>query len=319
MALVFRGATPYCYANSLAMVMGSAAAAPAPPPSALEVLTGSPFGAQWEENGLPFFDPPGWDPDLGLDRALDLLGWTCRSTGGGDGAAAVRRLRDATRSGPALVGPVDMGLLLHQPGAAGTADGTDHWVVVLAVEGDEVVFHDPEGFPFVTLPVAAFVAAWNSCEVRFARPFTLRSEFRRVREVDILDAVRNSLPAARRWVSGGGPDSGFRTRGDAGRGPSGAVEQLADRVRAGLDDRTRAHLVDFAVRVGTRRLADASYWLAEAGARDAAGIADRQARLLGGAQYHLVAGDTETAAAALRQLAGTYGEMGAALGEPSGR
>ncbi|MET8830923.1 hypothetical protein ABZX40_29245 [Streptomyces sp. NPDC004610] len=310
MALAFRGATPYCYSNSLAMVMGSAA----PAPSALEVLTGSPFGAQWEENGLFFFDPPGWDPDLGLDRALDLLGWTCRTTGGGDETQAVRRLRDATRSGPAVVGPVDMGLLLHQPGAAGRAEGADHWVVVLAVEDGEVVFHDPEGFPFATLPLPAFVAAWNSREVHFARPFTLRSEFRRVRHVDVLDAVRNSLQAARRWISGGGPDGEFRTRRDAGQGPSGAVERLADRVRAGLDDRTRAHLVEFAVRVGTRRLADASLWLAEVGARDAAGVAARQARLLGGVQYGLVAGDTETAAATLGQLAGTYGEMEAALG-----
>ena len=36
------GSGPYCYANSLAMMLGSAA----PGPAVIEVLTGSPFGAE---------------------------------------------------------------------------------------------------------------------------------------------------------------------------------------------------------------------------------------------------------------------------------
>ncbi|MEU9338508.1 hypothetical protein AB0D49_36060 [Streptomyces sp. NPDC048290] len=304
MELEFAGATPYCYANSLAMMLNSAA----PAPSAIEVLTGSPFGAQWATGGLPYFDPPGWDPDLGLDRAADLLGWTCRHTAGGDATAAMARLRAAARSGPVLVGPVDMGLLTHQPEAAGTADGTDHWVVVLDVTDDLVVFHDPEGFPFATLPADIFAAAWDSRAVEFAAPFTLRSEFRRVRDVDVLDAVRNSLPAARIWLSADGPD------GEPGGGAAEAVERLAARVRAGLDAATRAHLTGFAVRVGTRRLSDAALWLGRAGASEAAEVAGRQARLLGSAQYGLAVGDGDRAATALERLAGTYAELRGALG-----
>jgi hypothetical protein len=63
------------------MVLG----ADAPPPSAIEVLTGAPFGAQVVEGALPYFDPLGWEPDLGLDQAVGLLGWSCRKVGGGEG------------------------------------------------------------------------------------------------------------------------------------------------------------------------------------------------------------------------------------------
>ena len=64
------GSGPYCYANSLAMALGP----DAPSPSVIEVLTGSPFGFELLAGRLPLFDPYGWDPDHGLDDAIDLLG-----------------------------------------------------------------------------------------------------------------------------------------------------------------------------------------------------------------------------------------------------
>jgi hypothetical protein len=303
MVPAFHGSSPYCYSNSLAMVLRDQS----PPPSAIEVLTGSPFGAQWPEGALPHFDPLGWDPDLGLDRAVELLGWTCRRTSGGDAAEAVGRLRRACGSGPVLVGPVDTGLLPHQPWSAGEAGGGDHWVVVLDVDDEEVLFHDPDGFPFATLPVDAFAAAWNSLLVECASPFTMRSDFRRVRQVDVLAALRTTLPAARRWLAGGGQGEPAAPGGDLRA--AAAVARLASHLPAGLDDRTRSHLANFAVRVGARRLSDASWWLAEVGAPEAAAIAGRQARLLGAAQYGLVAGETRAAAAALRQLAAGYDDL----------
>lgn len=303
MTPAFSGSSPYCYSNSLAMVLG----AESPAPSAIEVLTGSPFGAQWAEGALPHFDPLGWDPDLGLDQAIDLLGWTCRRTSGGDVTEAIGRLRQAGRSGPVLVGPVDIGLLLHQPWSAGEASGGDHWVVVLDVDDEKVLFHDPDGFPFATLPIGAFAAAWNSRLVECAGPFTMRSDFRRVRQVDVLAALRSSLPAAQRWLAGGRHDERPAPPGALGAGA--AVERLAACMPAGLDERTRSHLAGFAVRVGARRLSDASLWLAEVDAPDAAEIAGVQARLLGSVQYSLVAGETQAVAATLQLLAATYDDL----------
>src|SRR5687768_14907354 len=101
MTMQYVGSGPYCYANSLAMVMG----AEAPEPSAIEVLTGSPFGTTFIA-GLPYFSPAGWDPDIGLDPAIAALGWACERTAGGDAAEAIDRLRAGAEAGPVLVGPV---------------------------------------------------------------------------------------------------------------------------------------------------------------------------------------------------------------------
>jgi hypothetical protein len=293
-SVMYIGSGPYCYANSLAMVLGAGA----PEPSAIEVLTGSPFGFQLQD-GAAFFDPQGWDPDIGLDVALDLLGWTCVRRAGGSAADAVQRLRDA--DGPVLVGPLEMGLLGHQPGS-GAAIGADHFVVVTAVTAATVHFHDPEGFPFATLPVDEFVAAWKSVSFPYpAEPFTMRERFRRVRAVDVRDAVRASLPAARRRLT---PDGGS---------PAAAVEGLARLVAGGLTAEQAGHLVHFAVKVGARRLGDAATWLARLDLADAAAVAGHQGRLVGGLQYPLVRGDRDATLALLRDLAPLYADLDGAL------
>ena len=91
------------------------------------VLTGSPFGIQLLGAGRPLFDPLGWDPGIGIDAVLSLLGWTCQRSHRTHPAIALQNLRAALAEGPALVGPVEMGLLRHHPDAAG-ATGADHYV-----------------------------------------------------------------------------------------------------------------------------------------------------------------------------------------------
>jgi hypothetical protein len=38
------------------------------------VLTGSPFGLELLGGRRPLFNPLGWDPQIGIDAGLDLLG-----------------------------------------------------------------------------------------------------------------------------------------------------------------------------------------------------------------------------------------------------
>jgi hypothetical protein len=192
------------------------------------VLTGSPFGFHLG-GGLAWFDPLGWDPEQGFDTAIDLLGWTCERASGGTAADAVERLRAA--DGPVFVGPVEFGLLLHHPDSGAVLD-SDHFMVVTAVTDDLAHFPDPHGFPHATLPVDEFVAAWESVTFEYsAEPFTMRSGFRRVRDVAVTDALRASLPATRRLL---GPD---------GESPGAAVERFAGLVAAGLSPQHEGHLV----------------------------------------------------------------------------
>ncbi|WP_028933719.1 hypothetical protein [Pseudonocardia spinosispora] len=292
MSTPYIGSGPYCYANSLAMSLGADAA---PSASVIEVLTGSPFGMSMADPSQPFFDPDGWTPEIGLDAAIELLGWTCTTV---TGEPAADRLR---RAGPLLVGPVSMEHLAHLPDA-GDLVGADHFLVVLGVDGDVVRFHDPQGFPFATLPVGNFLDAWRAESVGYPHePFTMRTEFHKVRDVPIRDALTNSLPNAKNWL----------TRGNS----AAAAHQLAEAIEMGLNEELRAHLVQFAIKVGAHRLVDAATCLGGAGHPGVAEVLGRQAVIVGALQYPVLVDDRPRAAALLRKLADGYSELMKALSD----
>ncbi|MGW5676699.1 hypothetical protein ACWEV4_16725 [Streptomyces sp. NPDC003860] len=303
----YAGSGPYCYTHSLTMAVG---AERMPSPTVVETLTGSPFGVQLIGGTLPMFDPYGWDPELGLNQAVELLGLSCRHACGGTPAEALARLREAAARGPVLVGPVDMGLLLYRPGTPDPGFG-DHYVVVLAVEGPEdesatVLLHDPQGHPYATTSAAAFVEAWRAEKVAYVdEPFVMRTDFVRERDVTDEEALRASLPGAVAWLAG---------RDDlpvpAGTlGGAAAVEGLAELVAQGLDPELRGLLSEFVIRVGTRRLSDAADCLAHLDLTAAARVAAGQARILGSLQEPLVTGDDDGLRAGLARLAPGYGTL----------
>ena len=303
--IAYLGSGPYCYSNCLAMMLGPHA----PSPSVIEVLTGSPFGVELIAGEQPQFNPYGWDPDLGLDAAIDLLGWACQRAGASDAAEALAALLAVVERGPALVGPVEMGLLLHQP-CSGTPIQADHFVVVFAVEGDLIRFHDPHGYPYASLPTAAFLAAWRAETIGYAATrYPMRHGFTRTRQVTDLEALRSSLPAAVNWLT----DRHDPARPGDCLGGAAAVERLADMVGADLPAHIQGLLTAFGIRVGTRRLGDAATALTRLGMPAAATIATRQASLLGSLQYDLVAGSTSTAASTLRHLASGYQRLREAM------
>ena len=82
---------------------------------------------------------------------------------------------------------------------------------------------------------------------------------------------------------------------------------------AGLEPGIHGHMVNFAIRVGARRLTDAATALASLGLHAAADVASEQARLVGSLQYELVAGSAERAAEAVRTLGPTYAALAALL------
>jgi hypothetical protein len=308
MTVRYIGSGPYCYANSLAMVLGPAA----PDPAVIEVLTGSPFGMKLLGGTVPFFDPLGWDPGIGLDTASEALGWTSVHVSAGTEAQAVALLREARENRPVLAGPLEFGLLLHQPGS-GTSIGSDHYVVVTGVENDVVRFHDPHGHPYATLPTDDFIAAWRADSIGYATgPFTARVGFQRIHDTSEAAALRRALPMAARWLA----EDTQRPVPPASLGGAAALERLARMVEAGLEPWQHDHLAYFAIRVGARRLADAATCLESIGQDIAAGIANEQARVIGALQHPLVTGDRATVARLLRQLAPMYAQLHAAL--PSG-
>lgn len=270
--LTYVGSGPYCYANSVAMMLGDHA----PPVAVIETLTGSPFGMQLVGGRLPMFDPHGWDPEIGVDAALELLGWECERTAGS------ARLPDV----PFLAGPLDLGLLPYSD----VPPGVDHYVVVLGVSDGTVLLHDPDGHPYVTLPVETFLRAWEAKAITYGEPFTQRTHFTRKAAVSPEEALVRSIPQAIRWM-----------------------ETVGDPAAIPLTAETRGLLGAFGIRVGARRLADAATCLTTIGYGEAAAAADRQARALGALQHAASTGDDRALAEGLARLGPGYEALRLAL------
>ncbi|MEV5830934.1 hypothetical protein AB0L25_35745 [Spirillospora sp. NPDC052242] len=292
----YRGSGPYCYANSLAMMMG----ADAPDPRLIETVTGSPFGMQLVGGALPFFDPYGWTPEIGVRDALAVLGWSARTHSGGDADRALVRLTSLLEAGPVMVGPVEMGYLSYQPGKTGPI-GADHYLIAIGVQGGHITLHDPQGYPYARLPLPDFMDAWRADTLEYGQPYTMRTDFTRVARVGVDAAVAAVLPRAIAWLTAAPQQS--MPPGSLANGH--AAVALADLLDAGEED-LREHLVHFAVRVGARRLTDAATCLHRAGCTAAAATLDRQARLVGALQHSVTTGDTRTAVQTLHALAPTY-------------
>lgn len=299
----YRGSGPYCYANSLAMMMGT----DAPEPAVIETVTGSPFGMELLGGALPFFDPYGWTPETGVQDALTVLGWTARTLSGGEPEDALGRLASLLEAGPVMVGPIEMGHLRYQPGMTGPI-AADHYLIALGIECDHLTVHDPQGYPYARLPLPDFMDAWRADTLTYGRPYTTRTHFTQVARVGVDAAVTAALPRAVAWLDA---DPGHPM--PAGSLANGAAAlALADLLAAGDND-VREHLVHFAIRVGARRLTDAATCLHRAGFIDAAATMDGQARLVGSLQQSVVTGDTSTAVRTLRTLAPTYDNLRADL------
>ncbi|MFE0421883.1 hypothetical protein [Streptomyces sp. NPDC058953] len=306
----YAGSGPYCYTHSLIMSATAAGPVPLPSPAVVETLTGAAFGFQLIAGKLPLFDPYAWDPEIGVDQAVGLLGLSCDRTSGGTDEEALERLRSAAARGPVLVGPVDIGLLLYRPGVPARGAG-DHYVVVLDVAADgTVLLHDPQGHPYATLEAPAFLEAWRAEEITYTEaPFVMRASFVRERAVTDERALRDGLPLAKGWL--GGRDDLPVPPGTLG-GAAG-IEGFAALVKAGLDPEVRGLLGHFAVRVGARRASDAADCLSRIGLPEAAAVAREQARLIGALQRPVVAEDDDALTAGLERLAPVYGRLRAEL------
>src|SRR2546425_8453558 len=73
--IVFRGNGPYCYSNSASMLLSTIGEQVSP--QEMEAYTGIGLGAFWlPKENLLFFGSVSNPPDLGITRALRLLGFS---------------------------------------------------------------------------------------------------------------------------------------------------------------------------------------------------------------------------------------------------
>lgn len=297
--LPYIGSGDYCFSNSLHMsLLGSGAPAESLPSTGfIECLTTMPFGyTYFKEAELFFFSGP--NPDLGLTRAIETLGWTCTLECGDDEGEALARLRTAVQHGPVLIGPLNMGYLTYNPNHAYLL-GADHYVVVLSVEENHVLVHDPKGFPSVALSLENLLNAWRAEGMDLAytdEPYIMRTDFRPVDAASRQQMIERTLPYI-----------GTNLRQELWKpgvyGGVVALRMLAQTFHAQVPERLAVHLFYFALPLGLRHKVDVQLFLREGNQSEAAELIEEQASLLGQAQYAGVQHEWAAVAALIEQVA----------------
>src|SRR6266568_3894001 len=165
----FEGRMSYCLIKSLQMVLAYQGHTYSLP--WLECVSGEAFEFVYVRDEKRFFAVIGDRYHIAGEHLLRTLNYTYTYTGSYDEKTALAALQEALRRGPVVAGMLDMGYLTYSPYHQ-DALGADHAVVVLGMQSDAVVVHDPAGFVAVPLPLSDFLAAWQR-DVYTGKPYGL--------------------------------------------------------------------------------------------------------------------------------------------------
>lgn len=269
----YEGRMSYCLIKCIQMVL--AHQGQTYPLPWLECVSGEVFGFTYIRDDQRFFAAVGYEYDRAGEHLLRSLNQDYRFTSAADDVAALAALDDALSSGPVVAGMLDMGYLSYIPDHE-MIHGVDHAVVVLARQPDEVIVHDPGGYPLMPLPLADFLAAWQR-DVYTGKPYGLwriGAQGTPPTEEDIWEqtlAHAREIYTRQRETIPGGPTLLF--------GPE-AMRTLAADLRDAPLDRDLGGLRYFSWRVSAQRCLDGMFFLRER-LPEAAAIRWEQAQLYG--------------------------------------
>jgi hypothetical protein len=295
----FSGNGPYCYSNAASMLLSTIGEPVSP--QEMEAYTGVGLGAFWfRHEKVLFFSSISNPPDLGITRALRLLGFGFEEKSRDNaGEPPLEQLRSDLSTSAALLGPLDMGHLTHNP-LHKRMSGADHYVLAYRFEKDGVLIHDPEGFPSVLLPFRQLELAWKAENIGYRRGFyRYWTHLRRVSRPsggELYDATMKSFKEVY-------SDSQARSARKDCFIDSQAIHVLAKHVKNDkVSPAERGFMVFFSFKLGARRALDfASFF----GPRnpELAGMKQKQAELFGAMQALAVKRKWGHVADLLEQLA----------------
>ncbi|MCY3764884.1 MAG: hypothetical protein OXH06_05585 [Gemmatimonadetes bacterium] len=159
------GDGPYCYANAISMLLSSIGEDISP--SQIEVLSGVGLSANTRGGDSFWFDNLGTTPDIGISKALRILGFDCIERSRKEAEPVpLEELSEVLKQGPAVLGPLDMSHLSYLPFDAPLAD---HFVFAFGINEEEIQLHDPAGYPHVSLPLDYLKSAWKAEWIGYRR------------------------------------------------------------------------------------------------------------------------------------------------------
>lgn len=294
------GNAKYCYANSVAMLLASISEHISP--SLIEVLTGVGLGAFLKNDGLLFFSNLTGKPDIGISKAMEILGFKfmekfSESSEANPFSALEYDLRNST----AVLGPLDMSYLVYIPGhqyMRGSA--IDHFVLAYAIDRDKLYLHDPGGYPSVSITRPEMLLAWKAENIHYRRDYyRYWTSPKRITSPSDGEIYQQAL----HWFKSVYEYSYITsTKEDTAIG-STAIRRVADRIEAeALQQEEYGHLSRFALQLGAKRALDfASFFNPQYSTL--ANLKYHQSQVFGEAHSSLVGKNWNRTSVLFRQLA----------------
>lgn len=296
----FIGNGAYCYANSTAMLLASIGETISP--ALIEVLCGDSLGTcVLKKEHLLYFDNPVLPPDLGIIKALDILGFSYKnrySTSPED--FPINELKQDLEESPAVLGPVDLGHLTYNHSYSHLG-GADHFILVYGVDGENAYINDPEGFAHVFLPLENLKSAWMADRLTF--PYNVgyyryTTKPKRIESPSDRDIYQKAISWFRQIYtdSKNTPKEYILATGSAGLKDYAEFTQ-----KECLDDAQKSHLTHFALPLAAKRASDYSRYF-EPYNKQLSDVKYEQSTLFGKAQVFASSEDWAN-------LAGTFGKI----------
>ncbi|CAI6080460.1 hypothetical protein PAECIP112173_02894 [Paenibacillus sp. JJ-100] len=300
------GNAAYCYANSAAMLLSSIGEHVEP--GLIEVVSGFSLGASLASNELLYFDNVSSSPDYAVTKALNILGFTVKEQAYNPGSCMpIEELKASLRVGPVMVGPLNMGKLGYNPRHR-ALEGSDHYVLLQHLEGDEVLLHDPAGFPNVYLSLDQLEEAWQYEFPWSAKVYRSWSQPERVERPDRAEIDRRACAWFRSSLMEQNHNQAY-----AGRTGASAIGQKAEQICSGeLNDNEWAHYVYFTLPVGARRAEDYRLYFEKISPALSA-LKHNQSLQMGACQSRLVSRNWREAGRWMNELADTEAKIEAEL------
>lgn len=294
------GIAKYCYADATAMLLASINEHISP--SLIEVLTGVGLGACLESDGLLFFSGLTGIPDIGISKAMEILGFSFeeKSSEHAD-IDPFPTLEHDLRNSNAILGPLDMSYLVYIPGhqyMRGSA--VDHFVLAFGIDRDKLYLHDPAGYPHVSITRPEMLLAWQAANITYRREYYRYwvSPRRTVSpsEEEVYHQALRFFKSIYEESSAKSVKEDIAIGGDV-------ILMVADRIEAeALSQEEIGHLARFALPLGAKRALDFALFFSSY-QKTLADLKYNQSRVFGEAHSCLLRRDWKDTAHQFRQLA----------------
>lgn len=243
----------YCYADSTSMLLSSIGEDVSS--SLIEVLTGVGLSATLKrDGGFLYFNNQTLMPDLGISKALEILGFESRTeVFETEKENPFVQLREDLETGCAILGPLDMSHLVYNPRHK-YLKGADHYVLAYKMKNNKVYLHDPAGFPHVFIKKEDLRKSWKAEKISYKKGFyRYITEPKRKEKPSQKDIYNRAIKFFQSIYKTGEEN----TNKDVWLIGREAIENTAERIRNNnLEKGELEHFIYFALPLGSKRALD---------------------------------------------------------------